>query len=235
MQDRLDSRFAQDPLGGDQRRNPRARPGAVGDVDRIDAVAVESQALVDRRLQVIAPRRNQLDARHPLLHLQAAGKARTLRLRRGGLLFHLLGCLAHDRGNACPRKRLDRAAHLADMVRRGAATAADRPGAKLHESQRIGGQVLGRAEIDLAVVDLLGNSGVRLRDERQARQADGPFERSEQAGRAGAAVHAQGNRAGRALGQGREHPLEGFAGDRFFLIRDGEGEGEGDARRFGHR
>ncbi len=41
-----------------------------------------------------------------------------------------------------------------------------RPGAKLDESQCVGGQVLGRAEIDLAVVDLLGNSGVRLRDER---------------------------------------------------------------------
>ena len=38
VQDRLDAGLLLDALGGDQRRDPRTGPRAVGDVDRIDAV-----------------------------------------------------------------------------------------------------------------------------------------------------------------------------------------------------
>ena len=64
------------------------------------------------------------------------------------------------------RQLLDRQRDLPDVLRRRAAAAADQPHAAGDEAPRVGGHVLGRAEVDVAALDVARLAGVGLRRQR---------------------------------------------------------------------
>ena len=129
--------------------------------------------------------------------------------------------------NPSPRERLDRLGDLADVIGRGAAASADGRRAELHVAPGVGGEILGRAQVDSPVLDFLGDAGVGLDDQRERRQLDGLLDGAEQAVGTAAAVHSPGDRLPAAGRQRRHHPRHRLPGGSLVLIGNYERERKG--------
>ena len=111
---------------------------------------------------------------------------------------------ARDDDARLPRHHAgDVVADLLDVFGRRAATAAHEARARFDHAPRIARHVLGRCEVDLAVADILGQTGVRLRRDRFVGRLDHLFDGLEEARRPDRAIHADHIRApgGELLGE----------------------------------
>ena len=200
---------------------PRAGPRAVGNVDGVDAALVQGFALGHRVAQVVAARRHQFHGRDPLAVGQPAGQPRFLGQAARAAFGSTAGRLAITVGCACARReRLDGQGDLADMVGRGAATAAHGRSAQAHVTLGIGRPDIpasrsrsGGSPLPWACPALgctINGSGVsRTAVSTAPSKPVGPD----------AAVHAPGDRLRAAGGQRGQHPLDRLARGRFARAR----------------
>ena len=153
---RLDAGLLLDQLAGDLRAHAGAGARTVGNVDAVDARARRSGAR--RRFRATHPRRAAAESRRTRRTCPAASLAPSLRLlrhrhRRQRLRLDLR--LLH-RDRQLLLRRLQRARFRADqldVLRRGAAAAADDLDAGPQQAARVLRHVLGRAQIDVAAFD----------------------------------------------------------------------------------
>jgi hypothetical protein len=93
-----------------------------------------------------------------------------------------------DGGRATGLDGRDLVSEATDVIRRGAAAPTHETRARLDEAPRIAGHVLGAREIDLAVADLAGHTGIGLRGERPVRDRGHALDRVEHGRRTDRAV-----------------------------------------------
>ena len=112
---------------------------------------------------------------------------RGLRVRLAGQRRPYLGATAL-RWRQAGRHRLQRQLNLPDVVGCGAATAADQTHSKRHEAPRVRGHVIGRAQVEIAALDVARLAGVGLGRQRRGDDLRHPLDRLEHRRRSHAAV-----------------------------------------------
>ncbi len=141
-------------------------------------------------------------------------------------------------GPAAGRRRRGGDAHLARVLRRRAAAAADQAHAGGDEAPRVGRHVLRRREIDVAALDVARPSGVGLHREARRRALGDPLDRLEHRRRPDAAVQADDVGAERLELRGELLRRRAVGGDAVVaggelrdhrLVRDGADAADGGA------
>ena len=208
LEQRLEPGVLADERGQCRRPDPRAAAGRVGDHHQIEPACRQRPGRLDDRRGVVAARRHHLHAGHEAAGGQRRAQRRLLRgrHRRPGVR-RLDSNRRRDRQRRLHvgRQLLDRQGDLPDVLRRRAAAATHHPHAAGDEAPGVGGHVLGRAEVDVAALDVAGLAGVGLRRERHVAHRRQPFHGLEHRRRADTAVHA--DHVGAARGQGRPELL----------------------------
>src|SRR6185437_11868131 len=181
--------------------------GAVGDVDRVGAVAFEKGGAFDLLRGVAAARGEDLDQGDEAAFGQLLPEAGTLGQGQDSAFGALRLGGGFDVDAAFARRgRADVVADPLDVLGRGAATAADDFGAGGDELAGVVGQVLGRHHVEVAPVHVAGLAGVGLGDERAAGGVGHLLQRFEHAHRTTAAVYAD------HVGAPALHAARGFGG-----------------------
>ena len=94
------------------------------------------------------------------------------------------------RGRSTALARVTASLDLPDVLRRGAAAAADQPHAARDEPPRVRRHVLGRREVDVAPLDVARTAGIGLRGQPRVADRGNALDRFEHRRRSDAAVHA---------------------------------------------
>ena len=165
LQHGFDAGLALEQQRGGERRHPGPAGRPIGDEQRVDAADPQLAAELDELLRRVAARRIELDGEHELAARQRAREARLLGPRHrlhDGRRHHGGHGRPGRAGPAAGRRRRGGDAHLARVIRRRAAAAADQAHAGGDEAPRVGRHVLRRREIDVAAFDVARPSGVRL-------------------------------------------------------------------------
>ena len=200
IQHRLNPRLLLDEHRERQRADACACALAVGDVDHVDALTLQSARAIHHHVGLKAARRQQFDRRDERAARHGMRQPRLLlardRWRRNRRLDSSGGAAgggrrAHDRR----RHAADRCFDLPNVLRRRPAAAADDAYAVENESAGVGCHVLRRAEIDVPALHVARLACVWLRRQLQRRHRLHPLDRVEHRRRTHGAVDADHGRA----------------------------------------
>ncbi|OPY77113.1 MAG: hypothetical protein A4E70_02647 [Syntrophus sp. PtaU1.Bin005] len=222
MNHRFDSHLLEDDQGRNHGRYPGAGPGAIGDIDGVDAGFMATADLGKHVAEVAGPGGKNLHGRHLPAGKHLCRQSRFLRCGDDVLLCR--SGPAGDDFNVPPNtaETADGAGRSGDMLRSGAAAAADPADAQFDELLGVFGKIFGIGQIKGPAANGPRHSGIGHHNHRFAHHGQDLQQGFVHSRRAGAAVQADGIHMGIGFKSGGQL-FRRRSGSRFAFFVDGKG------------